>query len=320
MTRTLLACGLVLVLCRPALADAPVTTAANLAFHNSFWSNLHHTLFGAAWAARADTGGRRLIPALPDPLMAPLSDAERVGWEAAVAYYAAELADRDLRTGRGMTAIKLALADERLDAEAISPEHKAMLERAAPIYRRHFWAAHERSNRAWIDDVVTRLQTLQPEMIARLERLYQRSWFTAPIRVDVVWVGRAYTTLHPTHAVVSPAEPDMTGWTALEIVVHEASHELILPTETAIAAALGDRRAAHGDLWHVVQFFVSGTAIQQLLRERGIDYTPYLYATGLFDRAWKRYRPAIEAHWTPYVRGEITREQAIARTIAELTR
>ena len=42
----------------------------------------------------------------------------------------------------------------------------------------------------------------------------------------------------------------------------------------------------------------------------------YLYSEGLFDRAWPQYRKPVEDSWTPYVRGDITREQAIQRTVA----
>ena len=87
---------MVMLCSRPAFADEPVVTTANLAFHSAFWVNLHHTLFGAAWAKRPDSGGRRLIPALPATLNASFSDAKRKGWDAAVRYYESNLADRDL--------------------------------------------------------------------------------------------------------------------------------------------------------------------------------------------------------------------------------
>ena len=306
------------VIAPPALADTPVTTTANLSFHSAFWVNLHHALFGAAWSRRADTSARRLIPALPSPLTAPMTDAEHQAWDAAVIYYQTNLADRDLRTGRDMTAIKRALAGERLDAAAIAPALRTVLDAAAPIYRRYFWPQHDASNRAWIADVTGRLRSVEKPLIPALERVYAREWFPAPVRVDVTWIGRAYTTLQPTHTVVSGAEPNMTGWTAVEIVLHEAAHELILPTDEALAAALGDRRRAHGDLWHVIQFYITGATLQQVLRERSVEYTPYLYSTGLFDRAWKRYRPLIEQVWPAYMGGEIGRAEAIERTVSGL--
>jgi hypothetical protein len=139
------------------------------------------------------------------------------------------------------------------------------------------------------------------------------------VRVDVVWVGRAYTTNGPTHATVSPTEQVLTDWTSVEIFLHEVSHELILRTEKKLAAALRDRLREHGVLWHVIQFYVTGAAVQQILRACGIDYSPYMYSTGLFDLAWSRYRKRVEEHWAPYARGETTPEEAVARTVAAVT-
>jgi hypothetical protein len=321
----LLACAALVFVLPSATAAAQaadgevVAEVERLRFHSSFWLNLHHTLYGAAWDRRPQTGARRLVSPLPSPLTAPLNDDERRAWEAAIAFYDREMADRDLRTGRGMTEIKLALLDGRLDAAAFGADLRGVLERTAPIYRRHFWPAHDRSNRDWIKETSGRFRSIAREIVPSLERLYARPWFASPIRVDIVWVGRAFTTLEPTHTTVSPAEGGVTGWTAVEMVLHEVSHELILGIERELAAAFGDRRREHDGLWHVVQFYVTGTALQEVLRTRGIEYSQYLYSTGLFDRAWSQYRKPIEDVWTPYVRGTVMRAEAIERTVAAVT-
>jgi hypothetical protein len=321
MYRTCAVCLVLVGLAGPLAANEPVSTVANLAFHSSFWLNLHHTLFAAALAQRPETGTRRLVGPLPSPLTGQLSQEERAAWDAAVRYYDRELADRDLRTGRGMTAIKLSLAAENLSADAIGSDLRAVLERAAAVYRRHFWPAHDRANRDWIRATSDLLRTIERDIITSHERLYGRLWFASPVRVDIVWVGRAYTTLNPvTHATVSPAEGSgLTGWTGVEMVLHEVCHELILTTETLLAEALGNRVKEHGGLWHVIQFYQTGAALQRILRARDIEYTPYMYSTGLFDRAWSQYRKPVEDSWAPYVRGEITRVQAIERLVAAIT-
>jgi hypothetical protein len=305
---------------RPSLADEPVVLVANLEFHSAFWPNLHHALYGAAWARRPKTGTRRLMPDIPVAAPATLSGDERATWDAAVDYYDRNLADRDLLSGMGMPRIKLALGAEDLTSDAISAEHRAVLERIAPIYRRHFWPLHDRTNREWIQATVERLRTIEKDIVAAQERMYGRPWFTAPVRVDVVWVGRAYTSLFPTYATVSPAEGPLSGWTSVEMVLHEVSHELILPIQKEMASAFGDRWKEHGVLWHVVQFYMTGLALERILAARGIEYRKFLESEGLFDRAWPQYRKPLEDHWAPYVRGEITRAQAIERTLAALTR
>jgi hypothetical protein len=183
---------LLLCISRPSSADEPVVVEANLAFHSAFWPNLHHALYGAAWARRPKTGARRLMPDLPAPLTETLAAEDRAAWDAAVDYYDRNLANRDLLTGRGMERIKAALATEDLGSDAIGPELRAVLERVAPIYRQRFWSAHDRSNREWIQATVERLRTIEKEIVSEQARLYGRPWFDTPVRVDVVWIGRAY--------------------------------------------------------------------------------------------------------------------------------
>jgi len=304
----------------PSLADEPLVVVANLELHSAFWPNLHHALYGAAWARRPKTGARRLMPDIPVIVPATLSAEERATWDAAVEYYDRNLADRDLLGGMGMPQIKMALGAENLAAIAITADHRAVLERVAPIYRQHVWPLHDRANREWIAATVERLRTIEQEIVSAQTRLYGRPWFTGPVRVDIVAIGRAYTSLFPTHATVSPNEGPLTGWTSVEIVLHEVSHELILPIQKELASAFGERWKDHGVLWHVVQFYMTGLALEQILAARGIEYRKYLESEGLFDRAWPQYRKPLEDSWGPYVRGEITRAQAIERTLAALTR
>ena len=320
MRHTVTACLILLAVARPCAADAPAAVVANLAFHSSFWVNLHHTLFAAAWARRPDTGVRRLVGPLPAPLVAPMSAEDAAAWDAAIAYYDQDVANRDLRTGRGMTEIKLALAAE--DLGAVEGGLRRHLESAAAVYRRHFWPAHDAENRRWIDTTAAMLRRIEPDVVTSHQRLYGRPWFAHPVRIDIVWIGRAYTTLNPdTHAVVSPAEiRGLPPWTAVEMVLHEVAHELILPTERLLADAFGEKlAAAHGGFWHPVQFYLTGSALRHLLRARGIEHTPYLYSAGLLDRAWSQYRELLETHWEAYVRDAMTRTEAIARTVAALS-
>ena len=106
----------------------------------------------------------------------------------------------------------------------------------------------------------------------------------------------------------------------MEIVFHEISHTLIAPIEKQLAAALGDRLREHGVLWHVVQFYITGEAVRGVLGARGIQYEPYLYSSGLFERAWPAYRRPVEEHWRPYVDGRTTIEAAVRGTVAAVMR
>jgi hypothetical protein len=317
----------VLVWCmigRPSTSHAfqteMVTELSSLRFHSAFWMNLHHTLYAAAWARRPEAGTlRALAGKLPAPLDAPLTPAEREVWTRAVDYYDAQVASRDLLFGRGMYEIKDALISNDLARAGIPAELRGVLESAAPIYRRHFWPAHDRANREWIAATTERLRSVASEVIGRLEKLYGVPWFTTPVRIDIVWVANrqgAYATDGPPpHVTISSGDAGYAGWSAVESVFHEVSHVLILPTQEALERALGPRAREHRDLWHVVQFYVTGAAVQRVLAARGIQYEPLLYSRGIFDRAWSRYRTAIETNWKPYVDGAVTRDQAITGTV-----
>jgi hypothetical protein len=302
-----------------------IATVSSLQFHSDFWMNLHHVLYAAAWSNRPQAGTlRALAGALPAPLDPPFTDEERSTWRAAVEYYDRELAGRDLLFGRGMMSVKDALVAGDLSRDAIGPDLQRILESTAPIYRRYFWFTHDRANRQWTNATVEQVKMVGPDLISRLEKFYGVGWFPEPVRVDVVWVGNrqgAYTTDGPPpHVTISSGDPDNSGWTGLEIVFHEVSHVLVLPLQNELETALGPQARTHEVLWHVIQFYVTGSAVQQTLKARSIDYVPYMYSTGLFDRAWSRYRAAVEANWGPYVQGTVTRAEAIAGTVRDLRR
>lgn len=294
-----------------------VADVASLQLHSAFWPNLHHVLYAAAWSLRPAQSGRPpLAGELPSPLDADLSPEERRDWNAAIAYYDRALASRDLLFDAGMIAINdlLASAGELLPAEGLSDEHRGALAGAAAVYRRHWWPEHDRVNRAWAARAAERLRVLSPEVPDRLASLYGTPWVRTPVRVDVVWVGNrqgAYTTLRPTHITASSGDPDNQGWNAAELLFHESSHALVGPIAAAFRDALAAQHKRAPVLWHVALFYLTGEVVRQALAARGMGYSPYLYQTGLFDRAWPQYRSAIERDWAPYVNGRRSLEDAV---------
>lgn len=289
----------------------PVAEIANVRFYSDLLPNMHHALYAAAWARRPP-GSRSLAGRLPAPLDAPMSAEERTAWDAAIDYYDKQLASRDLLFGEGMTALKTALAAGDLAGAAVGAELRSVLESVMPIYRRYLWPEHDRANRAWIAATVDRMKAIAPDTIPRLEKLYGVSWFSSPVRADIVWVGNwagAYATTRPPHATISLRD---TEWGAVESVFHEFSHVLVHPLQNQLAQALGERLRDHRDLWHALQFYITGAAVRDVLKARAIDYTPHIYSYGLFDRGWGRYRTALETHFEPYVQGKTTLDDAMA--------
>ena len=320
MTRRVVPLALILALLAPLRAHGasdPVAEVANIRFHSDELMNLHHFLY--AWAWRTRTQGRPLSQRLDALPAAPFTPEERAAWDEAVRYYDRELASKDLLFGEGMSAIKTALVEGRLDAPAIVPGLRAALQAAAPIYRRHFWPEHDRVNRAWIADIGSRVSSLRDDVVPRLETLYATKWFARAERADIVWAGNwagGYATTGPTHATISSTHPTTQGWEAVETVFHEYSHILVDGLSRKLNAALGDRLKQHGVLWHTVQFHLTGEAVREALARRNITYEPSVVE--LFGRAWPQYRQPVTDAWAPYLAGRATMDEAIARTVASL--
>jgi hypothetical protein len=191
------------------------------------------------------------------------------------------------------------------------------------VYRKQWWPAHDRLNRSWASDPFSKVAALSPEVPDRLAKLYGTDWFTSPVRVDVVRVASregAFTSIDPppAHITMSSASAVLTGWTAAEVLFHEASHALVFPLLKAFDAEAKAQRKKASDLWHVALFYLSGQVVREALAARGVSYEPYLYKTGLFDRAWPHFKPAIETHWKAYVDGKTTRDEAIKNVVSAI--
>lgn len=287
--------------------------------YSAFWPNLHHLLWAEAWARRPSSEEKD-AGALPEPLTAAMTPEERRVWDAAVSFYDEEIAD--LHPLFEMRSIRKAMiaAGADLPTAGLDPAHREVLVGAAPVYRKYWWPAHDAANRTWLVDPLSKVASLTPAVPDRLARLYGMPWFTSGIRVDVVRVANregAFTSIDPApaHITISSSAPNNQAWMAAEILFHESSHALALPLMDDFATELRTQRKVSRHLWHVALFYLTGEVVRQALVQRDITYEPYLYNTGLFDRAWPELRAPIETHWKPYVNGEVARDVAIRNVV-----
>lgn len=321
-----LACFLIALAVPSLTAQDPrelVLDQQPFAVYSAFWPNLHHVLWAEAWARRPPSQ-ETAAGALPEPLTAPLTAEERRAWDAALAYYDEEIADlHPLFEMRSIRKAMIAAGSDLSATKGLNPTHRDVLTAAAPVYRRYWWPAHDAANRAWLVDSMSKVSSLTPGVPERLSRLYDTPWFTSVVRVDVVRVANregAFTSIDPApaHITISSSAPALRGWMAAEVLFHEASHALALPLMADVAAELRTQRKVSRHLWHVALFYLTGEVMRQALAERGIPYEPYLYKTGLFERAWPELRAPIETHWKPYVNGEAPRDVAIRNVVSAL--
>ena len=287
-----------LVLARPPAGEAL------FAMRSAFWINLHQFLHATA------RGG----DAPPPAAGGPLTPAERQAWERALALYRRDYARRDLLFDQGMVRINLALSAAgnapHLAAPTLPAALVSALEAAAPVYRAHWWPAHDAANRAWIAAVTPRLARFGPAIAARLTRAYRVEWPADPIPVDVTHDAGpfgAYTTDEPfTHVTLSSADPREGAVGALESLFHEASHGWDQELVDGVAQAAADRgRPVPENLWHAILFYTAGESTRYVLAEAGQpEYIPYAFRTGVYDRgSMKPYPPALKAAWQPYLDG-----------------
>ena len=190
--------------------------------HSGFWVNLHHFLYLQArllnGKASSTDSARGAAPPDQTPVSMQNFPAEEIkNWQSAVAFYAKDLAKRDLLLNGEMMTINNRLSELESCAElkgkssaactsGLQPDLIDALDHAAPVYRAHWWAEQDRANREWIAQVAPMVRQMGVELSGQLADVYQRPWPNQRLRVDVVWYGGpfgAYTTLSPVHVTIS---------------------------------------------------------------------------------------------------------------------
>lgn len=292
-------------------------------FHNSFWLNLHHTLFYEASLQALTPEQLKQRGAVPLET-STLTTQERNAWEKAVAFYAWRYKNRGLLfddelVDLGNTLSHQENAKKLKRTSAIPKEVFAVLKQAAPVYRRRWWPVHQHANRLWMERIVPRVAQYSPKLIPRLEKFLNSSWPGAD-RVDVsyfvVALGNAYTTTDPGHTTISSSREVNSGDAGLEIIFHEAAHLLTRNLQHQLLKDCHAENADCGDLWHAIQFFTVGEVVKQQLAS---GYEPYAFKYGLYQRGrWSAFLPLIRKDWQPYMEGRIRFEDAVKTLASEI--
>lgn len=261
--------------------------------HSGFWINLHHALYyeakqrvaSSAESQRPSASQKNDSPPQPTAktmrdFHAQLTSPERAAWDAAVSFYAANYASKDLLFNNDLILLKNQLEDFE-DCDDLSGAKKKTcdaglpanvtktLEAAAVPYRAHLWAEHDRANRRWIARVAPLVEEQGVGISQRLADIYETKWPTEKIRVDVSayanWAG-AYTTIEPLRVTISSTDPRNQDDEALEVVFHEASHGIAEPVQSAIVRECRQRgKAIPRDLWHALIFYTTGEVIRPVM-------------------------------------------------------
>ena len=117
-------------------------------FHtDEFWLNLSHFLYvlGRAQNKAPDAGREAVVNAPEDQTrgLTKLNAKEQTAWREVVTAYAASFSKKDLIFDESASTVTKALAGagdgKSLKGVVIDPALAALLERAAPIYRKAWW-------------------------------------------------------------------------------------------------------------------------------------------------------------------------------------
>lgn len=290
---------------------------------------LHHFLIDWASADAGEWPPYALTLAERDDWRAALDHDEERAWSQAVEGYALARG-RSLLFDAGLLAVRdwaAGVGPRDAIPRADRPLADA-LEAALPVYRRHWWPAHDRSNRAWIESVSPTLAAVEEDMIGRFEAAYGGRWLQAPTPVDVMVYANAvgaYST--GGRLTISSAHRGNQMPQAVEMIFHEASHmdPLEQPLRADLDAAFQAAGGAAPDrFWHDVIFYTSGEITKLVLAEHGQPEYRHYGSFGVYRRGerWSVELPAFEAHWGPFLESESidanTRRAALEALAGEL--
>ncbi|QDP96097.1 hypothetical protein FOE78_09470 [Microlunatus elymi] len=284
-----------------------------LTFRTDAELNLHNLLYSDAWRQEAAESGTRPKAQTIDDELALRDGA---GYPAAVRFYRQQLIDRDLLFDASMRD----LSSRLVGRDGTTPAGwREIFDPLVEDYLATDWDRHRDRNETWTREVADGLNQLLPEVIARLQDVFGQVLPEPPVLVSTVLVGRtgpAYTADDPAHIICSTTHRKAQGLAAVEIVLHEACHLLADPLYRSLDARLDTAAVHRPELWHVVQFYLVGEVVAAAWRRRGVDYEPYLSATGLFDRAWPQLRDCVPRAWSGYLDGSWGWDSACDRLVA----
>ncbi len=292
-------------------------------FYSNFWINQHHFLYNMAEEAKLKEWSAGFSPLV----LKTMNMQEREILRKAIEYYKEDIIKKDLLMDEQMYWTKRALikfdVNEKLFHQAIDQVHQDILNSTKEVYRKYFWEAHDQQNKKIVNEHLDLIKKIENQVFNRIAELAQKSWPEEKIRVDISfysnWAG-AYCTVNPIHVVLisNPDGPDGNwpeyGW--LELLFHEPSHAVVFPGKYAVGTMIKEISAElkteePRGLWHAILFYFSGLAVQEQLREEGIDHELIMMTNDIFSF----YHLAMRNEMSSYAKGEKSLQAVITEII-----
>lgn len=290
-------------------------------FHSNFWINMHHFLYQQAKNRRV----ARKYAQQEREILEQLSQKMKRPYDEAIAYYQKNIIDKPLTFNGELIANRNALilnkSQTRLTGKQLNKSLKQVLNKFAPIYKKHFWKIHHQANQKIIKTYLPTIKKFENEVFRLLAKWAQNPWKKGKIRVDLTkfanWAG-AYTTNGPTIVTLSSVDNRHQGSLFIEILFHEPSHSIISSRRYAVAKTINEvttaaNKKAPRVFWHYVLFYFAGKATQ--MQYQKMDKPHQLY---MQSRLVSPFNFALmEKYFTPYFDDKTTLKQAITSILAE---
>ncbi len=319
-------------------------------FHSGFWVNLHQFLYYQARLRESTPEARASATKSVTPVLKQtpisLTATEQKTWDEAISYYRSNYAGKDPQVNLDLILLKDQLGDFEDCNELLGKKKRAcdaglpgnigvILEAAAPIYKNHWWADQDRTNRRWVARVAPLVREQGVGISQRLAEIYQSTWPKDKIRVEVcefAGSGGAFTTLDPLLVTISSSDARNQGTDALAVLFQEASHGIAFPVEDAIARESRQRdKPIPRDLWHALILFTTSEVLRPILSDQSVQAmpgvasgplkmkpssTPLDVSQKFQQRGWGDYLRLLDVYWQPYLDGRVTFEDAIAHLVS----
>ena len=285
---------------------------------DGFWLNLHHYLYvlGRVEAKMPDVTRDAVAGAPADEAegLKALSETERQQWRSAVSAYASGLSRLEAVFDRPLydvtNAVRRASADRAAATLQIDVSVAEALDRAAPIYRKAWWPRHREANRKWLAGMQEPLKKYGPQILAYVTRAYQEPWMAGGFPVNVSafsnWAG-AYST-YDSLLVVATMNAGNHGLHGFEITFHEAMHQWDEEIDARLLKIARANKLKFNDLLsHAMIFYTTGEAMKTVVP----SHVPYAELAGIWKGRMGAFKPALDAHWKPFLDGKTSLDDAL---------
>lgn len=303
--------------------DRVKDSTEGFSFEINYWFNMHHFLWMESFM-----NVKKDSTVIRQKISKDSSNSLDQGLE----YYKRNLIELDLRSSDYMTEFKHWITTQDFELKSIPPkfqEHIDVLRGVSNVYKSSFWPKHKAACEKVLNDNIELIRRTEEKFAYGIIKLARQNWQSEKIKVDITYYGtattwnfehRPYTTIFPTHVVMTAiGENDVKGnW--VELLYHESAHHLILNSSYFVGGTIKDVSEVLNiepprSFYHSYLFYFTGELTKQIFIEEELPYdTTYMQRNGVYGR----YYALLDKHLKSYMNREITLEEATKKILIGL--